>query len=141
MPLRVKTGKVDRKARTLLEGRLDTRWSDYIKDRDAKCRKCDKRTQTLEAHHIAKRGLMPTRWEPLNGVTVCIPCHSWVSWRTDEARIWACELIGEDTYNAIVTYARGIARYTMDDLEDMLEAFKTGDPISRVAEMLEGVTA
>ena len=139
--MRRRNGQIEKKARALLEERLDGAWRGFVKDRDGRCRRCGKKPRILEAHHIAKRRNMPTRWEPLNGVTLCAPCHDWVEWNPDESRIWACELLGEDTYNAVVTLARGIARYKIIDLEELEAAFKAGAPISRVAEMLEGVTA
>lgn len=126
-----RTGKIDRKARQRLEERLDDEWSRYVRERDVKCRECSRKA--AQAHHICKRRLMPTRWEPLNGLGVCVPCHDWAENNPDDARDWACELIGDETYDALVTYSRGVARYTMEDLQEMLEAFKRGEPVERVS--------
>lgn len=140
MLVKRKTGKIDRKAKTNLMDRLDQHWRDQVRERDNwKCRKCGRKKNqwTLEAHHVAARRLMPTRWELLNGLSMCkLPCHDWVTNNPDEGRTWACEVLGEDPYNAVVTLARGVARYTMEDLEELLKAFKDGQPVSRVAEML-----
>ena len=141
MLIRRKTHKIDRKARTLLEDRLDQYWRDFVRERDGRCRRCMKKPRLLEAHHIVKRRAMPTRWDPINGLATCLPCHDWAEWNPDEARFWACAALGEDVYDALVTHGRGIARYSVIDLEELATAFKAGEPISRVSEMLEGVTA
>ena len=96
---------------------------------------------SIEAHHIAKRRQVYARWEPLNGLSLCLPCHQWAELNPDAARVWACEELGEDTYDAVVTLARGTSGYRMHDLEDLEEAFKAGAPVSRVAEMLQEATA
>ncbi len=140
MPLRTKTGKIDRIAKKLLEGRLDEHWRGHIRERDNwTCRKCGKMKNrySIEAHHIAKRRQVYARWEPLNGLSLCLPCHQWAELHPDAARVWACDELGEDTYDAVVTLARGTSGYRMHDLEDLEEAFKSGAPVSRVAEMLQ----
>ena len=40
----------------------------------------------------------------------------WAEEHPSEARIWACNEIGEELYDAIVTYSGEIARFSIDDL-------------------------
>ena len=61
----------------------------------------------------------------------------WAEEHPSEARVWACKEIGEELYDAIVTYSGEIARFSIDDLEDMLLAFCRGAPVSKVAGMQE----
>lgn len=123
--------------------RLDGHWRLHIKERDNwTCRKCGISTLvTLEAHHVAKRRLMPTRWEPLNGLTMCqFTCHYWAESHPDEAREWACDELGADTFNAVVALSNGVAHYTLDDLQELEQAFRDRAPVSRVSELLKGVS-
>jgi hypothetical protein len=58
----------------------------------------------------------------------------WAEMHPSEARVWACKEIGEDLYDAIVTYSGEIARFSIDDLRDLLLAFRRGAPVSYVAD-------
>lgn len=41
-----------------------------------KCRKCGNRGPLLDAHHIIDRNLLPNGgYTPMNGITLCQPCH------------------------------------------------------------------
>ena len=138
--MKCRNSRLKRRQREQVESHLDARWRDYVRERDDwRCRRCGRKKErwSLEAHHVAKRRLMPTRWEPFNGLSLCKRCHTWVEEHPSEARDWACEEMGENLYDAVATYSGEIARFSIDDLEDMLSAFRRGAPMSKVADTLE----
>ena len=61
----------------------------------------------------------------------------WAEDHPFEARVWACEQMGEDLYDAIVIHSGEIARFSIEDLEELLLAFRRGAPMSKVADTLE----
>lgn len=52
---------------------LDTRWAKFVRERDGECEVCGK-TEYLAAHHFIRRGISVTRYDLLNGITLC-PSH------------------------------------------------------------------
>jgi hypothetical protein len=115
--------------------RLDAMWRDHVRERDDwRCRKCGQKKArgALHAHHVAKRRLRSTRWEPGNGLSLCKECHLWAEEHPDAARAWACTQMGETLYDAVVTRARDICKFTTDDLIEMLRGFQRGEPISSI---------
>lgn len=75
-PLRSKVG-LRRKGQTYTE----RRWRDAVIERDRSCRfpGC-KRTDSLEAHHVASRAQRPDlRLDIANGVAVCHAHHHWLT--------------------------------------------------------------
>jgi len=128
---KVKRSRVDKRRRKTLEDNLDAAASLYARDRDGwKCRKCgaQKTRYNLHAHHICKRSRLPTRWAPENLVSLCVSCHQWAEDHPDDAREWAAHLLGERDYDRIVRASMGLARFTVEDLEDMLAEFHNGTP-------------
>lgn len=58
-----------------------------------------KQTQALNPHHIFSRAYPGTKWEPENGVLLCMPCHlRWASVKFEEFRDWIISRIGERAY-------------------------------------------
>jgi 5-methylcytosine-specific restriction endonuclease McrA len=56
---------------------LDKDWSNSIKDRDRRvCAVCGKTSKVLNAHHIIPKTLKDTRYESMNGVSLCYAHHS-----------------------------------------------------------------
>jgi hypothetical protein len=69
-------------AKAKLNKKADNLWRDYIKRRDENtCQYCKLvkgvETQGIQAHHIFSRKYKRhnLRWNPLNGVGLCWPCH------------------------------------------------------------------
>ena len=55
--------------------KLDHLWSLKVKERDNfKCQLCGS-SYNISSHHIIKRGHFITRWDILNGITLCVNCH------------------------------------------------------------------
>jgi hypothetical protein len=52
----------------------DNKFSKFIINRDKKCLRCGS-TKMLSCSHFHGRSNWATRFEPLNCVTLCIPCH------------------------------------------------------------------
>ena len=62
-----------------VDGKLDKAWSKLIKLRAGmKCEVCHK-TSPLNSHHIYTRSKRATRWDVLNGVCLCVGCHTFSS--------------------------------------------------------------
>lgn len=58
-----------------IDGKLDTAWSELVKLRAGmKCEYCGK-TTTLNSHHIYSRSKKSMRWNPDNGVSLCVAHH------------------------------------------------------------------
>lgn len=107
-----------------LEKELDIQWSNCIRERDKKCRKCGG-NGSVSAHHAFGRRHMATRWEPLNGIGLCFPCHiHWAHRDPAGFSVWFEEQVGDFTYNYLASKHRQIVKFTEEDLTNMLNEFK-----------------
>lgn len=62
-----------------IEGKLDIAWSKLVKLRAKnQCEYCGK-TSPLNSHHIFSRSNKSTRWDPKNGVCLCVAHHTFSS--------------------------------------------------------------
>lgn len=59
---------------TKLIDQCDGIFSKMIRERDGCCLRCGS-VKTNQAAHIASRGNMAGRWDMLNALTLCFPCH------------------------------------------------------------------
>ena len=67
------------KVRKGIDGKLDIAWSKLVKLRAGmKCEYCSK-TSYLNSHHIYSRSKKSTRWNPDNGICLCVGHHTFSS--------------------------------------------------------------
>ncbi len=67
------------KKRKGIDGKLDIAWSKLVKLRAGmKCEYCGK-TNYLNSHHIYSRSKKSTRWDVLNGISLCVGHHTFSS--------------------------------------------------------------
>jgi len=68
-------------------------------DRVSKKGKVFKQTMALNPHHIFSRVYPGTKWEPANGVLLCVTCHiRWASVKFEEFRDWIIGRMGVEAY-------------------------------------------
>jgi hypothetical protein len=61
-----------------------------------------KRRVALNPHHIFSRAYPGTKWDPANGVLLCVTCHlRWASVKFEEFRDWIIERMGEGAYTRL----------------------------------------
>ena len=83
----------------------DTEWARQVRERDKKCLYCRK-TQYLQAHHLFGRSRSSTRYNLLNGFTLCAKHHvfsnEFSAHRTNETfKIWAKAYLGKKVYQEL----------------------------------------
>lgn len=117
------TKKDSKKQKQLLEKKLDKAWSEYVRNRDNRCKKCGG-SGAVSPHHAFGRRHMATRWDVNNGVGLCYPCH--IHWaHRDPAGFteWFRELIGDEKYIHLALEHNKIVKYDNECLETMLDWF------------------
>lgn len=113
--------KTDRKK---IEDALDKAWADYVKRRDKRCQMCAS-VSILAAHHAFGRVHRATRWDVMNGVTLCWPCHRFRAHGDPSGfSVWFEKHVGQAQYNRLAEAHRGIEKHTKNDLENMLKILK-----------------
>jgi hypothetical protein len=81
-------------------GRLDRLWAQAVKARDGgRCRRCGARPalRGLHAAHIITRRRYATRWDPANGVVLCMGCHRWAHEHPGDFARWVETHLGTGT--------------------------------------------
>ena len=62
-----------------IDGKLDEAWSMAVKKKAGfKCEHCHKRSP-LNSHHIFSRSKRSVRWDVMNGICLCVGCHTFSS--------------------------------------------------------------
>lgn len=62
-----------------IDGKLDIAWSKLVKLRAGeRCEYCGK-PKPLNSHHIYSRSKKSVRWDPMNGVCLCVGHHTFSS--------------------------------------------------------------
>lgn len=99
IPTRLEEKEAKRKDET----KAEQKWRAAIWRRDAgKCRWCRRHVaKTIElvaergeCHHIVGRANPDTRWEPRNGVLLCLSCHERITGKVNEKHI----VVAAETY-------------------------------------------
>ena len=79
--------KSDRSKRIQL---LDTLFSEAVRIRDHyTCQYCGNATKSAQTHHIFTRQNFSTRYDMVNGVTLCFYCHRYRAHGGSEFTYWA----------------------------------------------------
>ena len=101
-----------------LTKKLDILCSELVRKR-GKCQRCG-RTQYLQAAHIFGRRYRVLRWNPLNILCLCYPCHFIFAHQNPVEFVeWVRELIGEDNYQELRKIARSNIKFSLSDMEAM----------------------
>lgn len=62
-----------------IDKKLDDAWAKLVKIRAGnKCEYCGK-TSYLNSHHIFSRSKKSVRWDAMNGICLCVGCHTFSS--------------------------------------------------------------
>lgn len=90
----------------------DRRWSQEVRERDDyTCQRCgrmhERNSVGLHAAHIFSRGIMRTRHDIDNGISLCYGDHRWFDSRSKEDReAFARNILGDERYEALKIRAR-----------------------------------
>ncbi len=107
-----------------IEKELDKAWSEYVRGRDMVCQKC-KGQGSISAHHAFGRRHRATRWDVMNGIGLCYPCHiHWAHRDVAGFTYWFQTRLGEDQYLRLAEAHNQITKHTAEDLQQMLETIK-----------------
>ena len=109
-----------------VDGKLDKAWSLLVKLRAGmKCEVCRK-TQPLNSHHIFSRSNKSVRWDEINGVCLCVGCHTFSSKFSahktpTEFTLWLIEKKGNDFLDRLRLKANSISKLHTFEKELLLK--------------------
>jgi hypothetical protein len=116
--------KKKKPSRSKLEKDLDKAWSDYIRRRDGVCQKCG--ATPVSAHHAFGRVNRATRWDVMNGTSLCFYHHLyWAHRDSCSFAEWFKGHVGADHYNRLAECHNQVVKFSTDDLARMLSVLKT----------------
>jgi len=88
-------------------GYADKVFSNFIRKRDGKCKRCGSTTKPLDNSHYWERGRKGTRFDPRNCIALCRECHTiWEHQKNTEYMKWMIKWLGEEEYRALELRAR-----------------------------------
>ena len=103
---------------------LDKAFSRAILKRDRYCLMCGS-AWGLECAHVISRSAMMTRWDPDNAYALCKQCHARFHGEGHGPFYdKVLGLLGEERYARLTHNGSRIARYTDDDLRDILKGLR-----------------
>lgn len=111
-----------------LRNKADKLWSQMIRERDGKCRRCGKEPPEviLQAAHVISRRYKAIRWDLRNGIGLCIGCHHWAHKQPVEFDWWVQELLGKETYESLrqeaLAYVGRVSRVNLEEVVADLKA-------------------
>lgn len=110
-----------------LEKQLDAAWSLCIRNRDVICQKCHG-SGSISSHHAFGRRHRATRWDLMNGVGLCYPCHiHWAHRDPCGFSDWFKNYIGTDQYERLSEAHNQNIKHTEEDLIQILDGIKSLD--------------
>jgi len=110
--------------RAKLEKELDKAWSEYVRKRDKRCRKCGG-NGAVSAHHAFGRRHKATRWDVFNGISLCYACHiHWAHRDPSGFTYWFQNQIPVEQYDRISEAHLQIFKPTTEELKRMLDDLK-----------------
>lgn len=82
--------------RKTLKKQADTLWSQFVRQRDRVCQSCghDGSQWVLQGAHIIGRRYLAVRFDPDNGMALCVRCHLYFTHRGLE---WV-DFVGEERW-------------------------------------------
>jgi len=103
-----------------LEKLLDIKWSESVRAKSAYCEKCGS-FGPASAHHAFGRRHRATRWDLMNGVKLCFPCHiHWAHRDPAGFAVWFEKRVGQDQYNRLAEAHNMIVKHEEEDLQGIL---------------------
>lgn len=123
----IRKSRKSRPTKSKLKNKMDKLWAKCVR-LNGKCEYCGS-TQNLNAHHIFSRSKISTRWLLINGICLCVSCHtfstSFSAHKTPiEFTYWLEESKGKRFINKLRKEANEVAHYTIDDLQNIYEELK-----------------
>ena len=114
-----------------LKRKLDIVFAPLIRDRDKKlgCIACGKKTDlttNLQAGHFIRRGLMTTRWNPINVNGECARCNVFLAGNIPEYAIGLDKKYGEGTAKNLTLLSRGVKQWSGNELLALIVAGEKG---------------
>ena len=112
-----------------IKKQLDDLWRDIVKQRAGfvcEYESCNKKTY-LNSHHIFRKRNMATRWDLDNGLCLCSGHHTlnnFSAHHSPEFTDWIKKYLGEEKYNRIRDKSYTIKKWSISELEELLEKFK-----------------
>lgn len=100
--------------------KADLAWRQAIRRRGF-CLRCG-RTTDLTAAHIERRRFYATRWDPGNGLCLCVVCHAWFDDRIEAGRAWLAEIRGQEALDDLRRRSRMTAWLTPDEVMAGIES-------------------
>lgn len=114
-----KKAKISRKT---LRKNLDKLFSIIIRSR-GKCERCGK-TKSLNTAHIFSRINLAMRWDKDNAFCFCVGCHFWGHQNPILFTEFVREKLGDEKYKELKKKSLRIKKWTIPELEELLEKFK-----------------
>ena len=120
------------KRKTLVR-KLDQIFSLYIRTRDADkkgictCCTCGKKLPVKQIHcgHFMSRRHMATRWDEDNCNSQCVKCNTFNQGEQYKYALFLNKKFDTDKASELLVKSRQTTKYTILDLEEMIEHFKT----------------
>ena len=108
-----------------LEKLLDKEWSEYVRNRDKVCQKCGS-FSSISAHHAFGRRHRAVRWDVVNGVGLCFPCHiRWAHRDPAGFSVWFERRVGADQYARLAEAHNQVVKHSAEDLQQILETIRS----------------
>ena len=120
-----------------IDKKLDEAWSKLVKLRVGnKCEYCKTTTKQIHSHHIYSRSKKSTRWDVLNGISLCAGHHvlssTFSAHKTPlEFVIWLNNYKGDDYMNRLTLKANSTSKLfafekqvLLDDLNRQIDNLK-----------------
>lgn len=118
------------KQRKGIDKKLDDAWSLLVKLRvGRKCEYCGTTTKQIHSHHIYSRSKKSTRWDILNGISLCAGHHvlssKFSAHKTPlEFVMWLTKYKGEDFMTLLMIKANATSKLFQFEKELLLEELK-----------------
>ena len=88
------------------------------------CARCNKCTM-LQCAHIFSRRNMAVRFDLLNCIPLCYPCHMyWAHKEPIRFNDFVKEWLGEHKFNELKARANSVKKWTLDEMDDLLKTLK-----------------
>lgn len=121
--------------RKITEKKLDTAYSQFIRERDGKCKRCGS-TSRLETAHYHSRVARTVRYHPHNAIALCHECHALLEHRkkTDH-RFLMVKIFGESAVAEVdrLYHTTRQGGLTEGQKSELLDLFSTKNIIQQTA--------
>lgn len=106
-----------------LKKKCDIEFSKLIREK-AYCERCGSRNNKLDCAHIIPRGNQTLRFDPMNALSLCYPCHlHWWHSNPLEATDWFSAKY-PNRYTYLMEHKNKLTKRTIQDYRDLLTNLK-----------------